>query len=471
VSDTQTGRQKLAGQTPEGWDDDPLSLEPTERWARRFRLGVRVLLGLATVWLVWSLYVYLSHGGLGVDMDDPQGYGTLVLSTVVFLVLLALEILKPLAKPDARRIRSRFGWVSGFATVLCLAGIVLSWVMVYGKGSEETALGTLVNSPAQANQVLHRDLPNGGTGYTRLPTGVFIQSIEFKGTSNVAVSGYVWQRVPNGLPIKPGVVLPEAGDAYNTTKVYEEKQSDGTLMGWYFNAEIRQLFDYGAYPLDKQNVWLRMWPTDFNTNVVLTPDFAGYPPWKIHNLQAMDGQMVYGDWNPDFTGYSYVNNQYSSNFGYQKAAGISGSSTPELYFNVGLKRDPQGPLYGQLIRWLFIALIVFAALFLITVDEEQREVVGFTTFEVMSFAVGMLLVIVFDQNAIRDATGARGVVYLEYFSYALYFMILMVGLNAMMITAKARFRALAWGGNLLPKLLYWPGYFGLVLIATVLAFF
>lgn len=62
-------------------------------------------------------------------------------------------------------------------------------------------------------------------------------------------------------------------------------------------------------------------------------------------------------------------------------------------------------------------------------------------------------------------------VYLEYFSHALYFMILLVAVNAMMLTANIRVRALTWGANLLPKLVYWPGYLVLVLAATLLTFF
>ncbi|MFG1998360.1 hypothetical protein ACGFNU_04345 [Spirillospora sp. NPDC048911] len=330
----------------------------------------------------------------------------------------------------------------------------------------------MVTNDKATERYLTEYLPQHGAGYTKVPTGIFIQAVEFNGASNVKVSGYVWQRIPRDLRVKPGVVFPEAGDSYAATEklVYEHDEGDHKLMGWYFNTEFRQLFDYGSYPLDKQNVWLRMWGMDFQQRVVLTPDFAGYPPWKIRDMTALDSKMVYGEWNPDFTAYSYLNNPYSTNFGFTKPTGIS-NNTPELYFNLGLKRDPRGPLYGPLIRWLFIALIVFSAMFLITVDEERREIVGFTTFQVMSFAVGMLLVIVFDQNAIREATDAKGVVYLEYFSYALYLMILMVGLNAMLLTAKIRIRALTWGGNLLPKLVYWPGYLGLVLAATLLAFF
>ncbi|MFI0453958.1 hypothetical protein [Actinomadura sp. 6N118] len=455
------------------WDGDSLNAVTGERWSRRFKISVRILLVPVTAWMAWSLHEYLSHGGLKLNYDDPHYFSSLTFATIIFLTLLALEILKPLDRTDSRSVRMRLGFVSAFTSLLCLAGIAFAWTMVYGKASEQSAVGSIVTNDQATQRYLTEHLPQHGAGYTKVPTGVFIQSVEFKGASNVTLSGYVWQRIPREARVKPGVIFPEAGDAYAATEklVYQHDEGDHRLMGWYFYAEFRQLFDYGSYPLDKQNVWLRMWGVDFQQRVVLTPDFAGYPPWKIRNMTAMDAKMVYGEWNPDFTAYSYLSNPYTTNFGFARPAGISNSNTPELYFNLGLKRDPQGPLYGSLIRWSFIALVVFFAMFLITIDEERRELVGFSTFQVMSFAVGMLLVIVFDQNAIREATEAKGTVYLEYFSYALYLMILFVSLNAMMVTANIRIRALTWGANLLPKLVYWPGYLGLVLAATLLVFF
>ncbi|GAA2628986.1 hypothetical protein SMC26_29765 [Actinomadura fulvescens] len=454
------------------WDDDPLTVVTTRRVARRFRLAVRILLGLATVWMVWSVLAYLSDHGTTADPNHHRGMAALIITPVVFLTLLALEVAAPLAKPDPVRIRRRLGLVSAFATVLCLAAIAVAWSQVYERSALMEAKGTVVAGPRQAEDFLRSHLPREDAGAKRIPTGVFLQSVKFEGASDVAVSGYVWQRVPKGAEDKAGVVFPEADDAYVTkdSEVYRQVQGDHTLIGWYFDTQLRQRFDYGSYPLDKQNVWLRMWSADFSDQAILSPDYAAYPPWKNGAMTGVDEQMVYGEWNPDFTAFSYVTNHYNSNFGYGTTATQAGDGTPELYFNLGLKRDPQGPLYGQLIRWLFIALIVFAALFLVTVDSERREVVGFTTFEVMSFAVGMLLVIVFDQVAVREAVEARGVVYLEYFSYALYGMILLVGLNAMLITTKTHIRVLTWGGNLLPKLLYWPCYLGMVLTATLLAF-
>lgn len=449
------------------WDNDPLSVETTERFARRFRVTVRVLLAVSAAGMVAALVLYL----LRPDSGLPAWW---VLIAVAFGTLLATELLAPLKSPVAKRIRRRFAVVSVIATLLCLGAITHVWMSEYQDTSTGEIPGTIVDTPQDADAYLDTHLSDG-TGDEKIPAGVFIQSIDFgDDASNVRISGFVWQKIPHGSTVRPGVLFPEAEDVYaaagDAAPAYTEETADHTLYGWYFNTTFRQRFDYSSYPLDKQAVWLRMWVADFDAAAILTPDFDGYQDWRLQEMTGVDPGMVYDDWNPDFTAFSYQTNTYTSNFGYHRTGDVGGGGKPELYFSAGLKRDPHAPLYGQIIRWMFIAVIVFAALFLITVDADRREIVGFTTFEVVSFGVGMLLVIVFDQVAVRQSVGARGIVYLEYFSYALYAMIVLVGVNAMLLTGRTRYRALLWGGNLLPKILYWPAYFGLVLIATVLTF-
>ncbi|MBL1078369.1 hypothetical protein JK358_28580 [Nocardia sp. 2] len=474
-SRTRTDRDYTRHDNDTGrWDDDPLSVETTRRFARRFTTVNRILLGLGVFGFVCALLIDRRRGGAGPDPEHPSGFVAWVLYAVVLGILLATELLGPLKRPVARRIRQRCAALSAIVTLICLLGLSAVWTTVYRTSSMGEIPGTIVNSVPEADAYLSGHLADG-VGTIRVPTGMSIQSIDFgDDSSNVRISGFVWQKIPHGAPIRPGVLFPEAEDAYtaadSAAPAYTEQTPGHTLYGWYFSSIFRQLFDYSSYPLDKQAVWLRMWAADFDAPAILVPDFDGYPTWRLHDMTGVDPGMVYDDWNPDFTAFSYQTNTYSATFGYQRDGVADSAAKPELYFSAGLKRDPQAPFFGQLIRWMFIAVIVFAALFLITVDTERRALVGFTTFELVGFGVGILLVIIFDQVAIRESVGARGVVYLEYFSYALYAMIALVGVNAMLLTGRTRHRWLIWGGNLLPKILYWPTYFGLVLLVTVLTF-
>ena len=116
-------------------------------------------------------------------------------------------------------------------------------------------------------------------------TGVFIQSLKFFDSAEVNVTGYLWQHYRDGVhdDLKPGrgevgYVFPErvnSGD-FSDTEAYRYKTRDGEVIGWYFEATIRQPFDYYLYPFDHKTVWLRMWHKDFSRNVVLAPDYGAY---------------------------------------------------------------------------------------------------------------------------------------------------------------------------------------------------
>ena len=123
-------------------------------------------------------------------------------------------------------------------------------------------------------------------------TGVYLQSVEFEQANNIKVSGYVWQRYEKGKHkgLSRSFVLPEAEtphieevfrdlvDPYDPDCHAENETARDCeeVIGWYVFSDLRQAFDYSLYPLDSQNVWLRLWHGDFRENVILTPDLDAY---------------------------------------------------------------------------------------------------------------------------------------------------------------------------------------------------
>jgi hypothetical protein len=129
-----------------------------------------------------------------------------------------------------------------------------------------------------------------------IPTGLYIESIQFKGPYTVQVSGYVWQRYANDLPkgIDEGFVMPEAQYA-RFFKVYQAQQGNEKLIGWSFFATLREQFDYKEYPLDRQQIRIELWHKDFERNVYLAPDFGGYTSLDPAALPALDKDVVLED--------------------------------------------------------------------------------------------------------------------------------------------------------------------------------
>jgi hypothetical protein len=111
-----------------------------------------------------------------------------------------------------------------------------------------------------------------------------------------------------------------------------------TVVGWYFEAPVRQMeetraagerspdtntfeqrsFDYADYPFDDKVIRLRIWPADFENNVVLVPDFDAYPcqdqPTRPctgnDDVFGIDNGITLGNFLPKNTWFDYHRENY-----------------------------------------------------------------------------------------------------------------------------------------------------------------
>ncbi|MBB4675525.1 hypothetical protein [Crossiella cryophila] len=414
-------------------------------------------------WAVAGLCVLSATAFVLLSVFDPgHELAPRVLTALLCLTGVVVLLVRPFGRQAWRY------WVcSASFSLFCLAGLIVVWDQVHEE-DKHVVIGQVVRSTEETTAYLAGELPPGNTT-AQIPTGVYLESIRFAASNEVQVSGYVWQRYPDSLPpgLTRGVVLPEADDSYPTKQAYRHRDGDAEVIGWYFKTAFVQKFDYSRYPLDRQDVWIRMWHPDFNRGVLLVPDFRAYPqPWHPERMHGLDPQFVTARWQPQSTAFSFSKHSYTTNFGLGRYT--DRPPFPELYFNLLVNRQFHGPLFETLVPIGFIAVLVFAALFITTNgDELRRTFVGFTSFGVISFAVSMVLVVAVRQNAIREATAAPGIVYLEYFSFGLYLVVLISAINALLVTARTPIALIRWRDNLAPRLLYWPLLLGFSLATTL----
>jgi hypothetical protein len=419
----------------------------------------------ATVLIVGYLVYRRAHPqGLALDQGSDD-LNVMIVAAVALLFALGNLVIRPHTGVTWRLWASSL-WFSSLC-LLCVAGI---WALTFRDTGTQAIPGTQVSTSAQVTTYLNKLGPRGAA-LPRIPTGAFVQSVEFADANDVKVTGYLWQRYGRDIPkgFRQGVALPEAADAYAAKEVYRTKDAAGQeTVGWYFQATLRQQFDYKHYPLDFQSVWLRLWSADMTRKALLVPDFASYPPWKINGRYGLDPGFVSDGWRTRYTAYSYAANDYTSSFGMVRYS--DKQPFPELYFNVGMARDFVNPLIARLLPVAFIVSLIFASLFVVTTNSEKRGVSGFSIFSVIGFSVSMLLVVTVQHTSLRNTLGESGLVYLEYFYVALYALILMVALNAVLMPTSFADRFFDWRGNLLPRLLYWPIFMALILAATLYSF-
>ncbi|MGW0561424.1 hypothetical protein ACWDZ4_12510 [Streptomyces sp. NPDC003016] len=435
---------------------------PTQRHLHQAARTVD-LLALATALLfAVALFVALRHpDGLGLDHPSVR----LGLVTALGLLLVLLGGLAVIRRLPTHRLWLASAWTSA----VLLTGTAAVWHIQVADTSHTLTRGTMATSPHSVQAYLARHMPAGAPMLT-VPTGVFIQALRFTGAYDVEVSGYLWQRYADSLPadLERGVVLPEADESYQPEKVYDFRRDGEQIVGWYFHVTLRQTFDYHTYPLDEQDVWLRLWHPDFRQRAVLVPDLAAYPPWRPQAAYGLDSGFVPGNWDVKATAFSYDTPPYSANFGqgrqYRKEA------FPELYFNMHMAREFVSPLFGRIIPLVFIAILVFASLFVTTKNTRRYPLAGFDGLTVVELAAALLLVLTVDHNTTRQETGSHGIAYIDYLYFCLYFMIITVVWNSLLLSRGPRLALVEWRDNLAPKLLYWPTLAFLTFTLTALVF-
>ena len=420
--------------------------------ARRIGRVRRVsgLVALGALVIAVILAVRVADGdGTGIRSD-----GVLVaISTAIVLSLLGLILLA--LHPERGGLR-RLAGVSWVITVVFLAALGSLWYLTTSEVRDRPTSGIPVDTQVEVDAALAPYLARADAAAVappyQVPTGVFLQSINFIDSHDVAVHGYVWQEYAAGIPtdVPRGVVLPEAvEDSYGAQEVYREPTADGgERIGWSFHAVLRQRFNYRRYPFDHQEVGVRLWQADLRHQAVLVPDFSAYPSTDARELPGVGPDFVYQGWQPEFTAFSYAPRTYSSTFGLAGPTALP--DYPELTFTFGVRRESFGPFFDHAFPQVVVALLLYATLFLTSPDVTVRRGYGFYVFEILRFCAALLFVAILAHNQLRDAIASDQLVYLETFPFLVYLALLLVALNGLLVELPLFARGGGFGDNASP---------------------
>jgi hypothetical protein len=369
------------------------------------------------------------------------------------------------------RMRRRAWIVSALISLACLIALFGMWVRAYTAPPAPYPADTVLTTPNDAPRFVaafRSGAERGGEPPIAIPTGLYIQSVQFKGPYNVAVSGYMWQRYANDLPqnLDKGVVLPEA-DYYRAEEVHRAQQGSEELIGWAFRATLREQFDYERYPLDRQQIWLQLWHKDFDRNVYLVPDYKSYASLDPATLPALDKDVVLEHWDIQQSFFSYRAARYDASFGVQGHA--AGQSKPELYYSILTKRHLLSILISRMIVPLVILIQLFVIVMVIGTKKERLEDFGVRPGGVIFTCAAFFFAVLVAHNALRQDVSAQGLVYLESLYILTYFVILAVALNSVLLVAHPNRKLFRDYDNLWAKVAYWPTILFALVLITFLA--
>ena len=389
--------------------------------------------------------------------------------------------------------KEKVWWSISFAVAFVFAGLVaIQW---YIEDSSYQPNECQLADELAVHNALLKKLGKAGypsdTDLRGVPTGVFIQSIEFADANDVNLTGYVWQRYykmesqeptcivfpenVNSMESKepPGIIFPEIVNSTNgippgTQEAYREISGRKGVVGWYFEVTLRQNFDYRKFPLDHKTIWIRMWPGEFLHGVLLLPDFGSYRGTDLDDAFGIDENIVLGNWQIEETFFDYHLPDYDANFG------LPGKEPnpmifPELNFNIVLKRNFINEFIIYLIPLLTVAALLFLILLAATSEREKAERFDFSILGVIGVNSALFFVVIIAHIQLRREFLGSGLVYLEYFYLVMYFVILAVTLDAYLISIGWQVRILNYKDHLIPKLIYWPFLFGSGAFITRLA--
>lgn len=311
----------------------------------------------------------------------------------------------------------------------------------------------------------------------KVKTGVFVQSLKFFNSSDVEISGYVWQRYRDGIhdAIKPavgevGFILPEQVDASTADEPAEAYRihADGeTVIGWYFEATIRQPFDYKLYPFDHKTVWLRLWHKQFSENIVLVPDFDAYRSTALGEVFGIDESIVLGTWHREDTYFDYAHASYSTNFGINDYVGQTGF--PELRYNFIIKRKFENAFIVYFLPIILVTALLFGALLTVSKEPGLVDKHGFSTSGFISACSALFFVVMLAHIQLREQFAGSDIVYMEYFYILMYVYLVVAVVNTYIFSMDIAkwFSVIHYRDNLIPKVAYWPVTLTTIILITI----
>ncbi|MCE9533187.1 MAG: Cache 3/Cache 2 fusion domain-containing protein, partial [Planctomycetes bacterium] len=420
----------------------------------------------------WIVFEPISSTGwaLGLIMHKAEFAASPVanLRQIVTLALvLSLALLFAMGivlRPEDGTARSWWRLTSGFS-ILAGSLIVLVWFLVWDLRMPR---GTAVTSRVAVSRFLElhsNSLKRAEKCYV-IPTGIEFDAIKFPDATTVVVSGHIWQRYPEGMPaeITRGFIFPQtADDTPSIQEVKRVKQAGEELIVWRFLAKLQQSFDPSHFPFDHRLASVRLLPAELTATIVLTPDFAGYPFLNPKALPGIDPEIHLNNWHLRRGYFNYQMLHSPTNLGMDIRA--ERPDTPTLHYVIDAQRNFLGPFIAYLVPAMVSAALTFFLLITGLEKASQKDLISG-----MSYAAGLLFIIVVAHSALRENIGAVGITYMEHMYIFLYFLVTMVIVNCYLVVRKPENVLVRTSGNLIPKLAFWPFFSGMMLLSTLWVF-
>lgn len=404
---------------------------------------------------------------LVLDVDELMSYRAhdyqhyvngIIFSSSVLLILLLL------------------GWLVYRPTIalLYLTSLMISLVLLLTAGTYifynspiiETAETKIFNQ-SSLNKYLQSTIISKykGEHFIKIPTGIYIQNMNFANDGKIDLSGFIWQKIPasvNPDQVGQGFVFPQQTAQTYYKKIYEKSLGDFNLFGWQFETSLNINYDNRQFPFGKNLLEIEIAPEKIGENAILVPDLSAYENIKPSALPGVYANLKLKNWVIVASYFSYTPSISEVDFGMSHKSYIS--KLPVLSFNLVLKNRMVNPLITFVIPLLIIALLCYLSLIQ---EKDDRKIV---TLRTLSYSASLLFILAILHIALRNNILSFEITFAEYCYIMMYFMVTLVTVNNLLLAKKLPIKWIRYRNNLLPRILYWPLITGFILLLAVLLF-
>jgi len=306
---------------------------------------------------------------------------------------------------------------------------------------------------------------------TPVPTGVYVERMEFQDSYNLNVGGKIWQKYPLDIveEVNIGINLPQMSpfseasyieEAYREVVDPKEDTPGYFLVGWDFRVTLLLNLNYADFPLDKRHINIEITPLDNNDHLILTPDLASYNytnPSKKSGLNPkirIPGSEILESY------FNYSTETYDSDFGYGEKALFE--EVPVLHYNIHSRRLLLNAFVTYLIPIFVTLIMVFILIYACHKTQERQGII-----ESMA---AFFFVLIFSHIDMRKEVVTADLIYLEYFYFVAYFVLVVSTANLITYT-KDKSKLFDFNDNQIFKAAYFPAFFLIILVVTLTKFY
>jgi hypothetical protein len=375
----------------------------------------------------------------------------------------------------SRRPKTAFLWaLVGFGSLVMLGGLQLIRLVTFDQVSDEDRASVKIldedslSSFVRSQKTLwesRSEIPP-----VTVPTGILVRTVAFRAAKEVFVTGVVWQKfVDDGRRAIPkGIDLPDAVQ-HEFTEAYRHRHGRVETVGWRFEATLRQIMDLSRYPLDHDNVAIRLLPKGYDSRVLLVPDLASYTMTNPTAMPGLEETLELSGWSIVGSFFDFKYGNYNTDLGIPDYEGEE--SIPELHFNIELKRNVLNAVIANGIPIVIVLLMLFAIIVKKTDDVDESKLFGFNPSGVMRICSALFFVVLLAHIQLRSSLQIEDIVLLEYLYFTVYLAILFTAFHTFLYFGKSNIAVIQYKESLIVKLIYWPAILGLQLFITIVFFY